>query len=760
MPGRRHGVHHGPGISSLSQLDSQFYRLLARVSFQSSRPAGGRSLIPVLLTILVVIPQQDGNGSTTNILRAAPLPSRLEIDGRLDEDIWAAADVIPSLTMIDPVEGGPLTGRTIVRVLAGRDALVIGVEALDPNPNGIVSFSTARDPDLDDEDYFGIVLDPFLDGRSGYVFAVNPRGARYDALIINRGEDESKEWDAVWEAATSRNDAGWTAEIRIPIRSLAFDASLREWGFNAERRLARLQEVSRWASPTRDIKVTYTSRAGRLVDLPQFSTGWGLTVRPAIVTGFEHTLPGADPDGVFEPSLDIQQRLSPNVSVIGTLNTDFADTEVDTRQTNTTRFSLFFPEKRTFFLEGSDIFDFGIGLSAGFRRDLVPFFTRRIGLYEDQAVPLSVGGKLNGKVNRTNFGALVTRTGSVEGLVPATTMGAVRIRQNVLDESTVGALTTFGDPTSAGASYTAGADFTFQTSKLGGDKLFQAGIWALTTNRDGLSGDRTAVGGRIAYPNDTWNVGITAKRIGDGFDPSLGFVPRRGIYNLNGDLEYTVRPQSRLIRAMFHEFRPSLVLDLDGKWESYRIFMAPINWRLESGDRFEFNIIPQGERLDEPFEIADGVSIPVGGYDFMRYRLEVETAAKRVVNGQVTWWFGQFYDGTLNELELELSIKPIPEATVEASIARNTGKVSAGSFTQAVYGGRASINLSPDLQITSFVQYDNESRQVGTNSRLRWTFNPYGDLFVVYNHNWVDLMNRWQLDSNQLVVKLQYTVRR
>jgi Domain of unknown function (DUF5916) len=690
----------------------------------------------------------------------APLPSHLEIDGRLDEDAWAAADVIPFLTMTEPVEGGPLTGRTIVRVLAGSDALVVGIEALDPDPDGIVSFSTARDPDLDEEDYVGFVLDPFLDGRSGYVFAVNPRGARYDALISNRGEDESGEWDAVWEAATQRTPSGWTAEIRIPIRSLAFDASLREWGFNVERRVARLQEVSRWANPTRDVKVTYTSRAGRLVDLPRFSTGWGLTVRPTMVTGFEHGGPGSDVDGILEPSLDIQQRLSANVSVIGTVNTDFADTEVDTRQTNTTRFSLFFPEKRTFFLEGSDIFDFGIGLSSGFRQDLVPFFTRRIGLYDDQAVPLQVGGKLNGKVNQTNLGALVTRTGSVEGLVPATTMGAVRVRQNVLDESTFGALATFGDPTGAGGSYLAGTDFTFQTSKLGGDKIFQAGVWGLVTGRDGLSGDRTAVGGRIAYPNDRWNVAITAKRIGDGFDPSLGFVSRRGIYNLNGDLEYTARPESRLIRAMFHEFRPSLVLDLEGRWESYRVFMAPVNWRLESGDRFEFNIVPQGERLNGPFAIADGVTIPVGSYDFMRYRIEVETAAKRRLNGQITWWFGTFYDGSLNELELEVSLKPIPEATIEASIARNTGTVSGGSFTQAVYGGRLSINASPDLQLTSLVQYDNESRQLGTNTRLRWTFNPLGDLFVVYNHNWVDLMSRWRRDSNQLVIKLQYAVRR
>ena len=394
--------------------------------------------------------------------------------------------------MIAPVEGGDLVGLTRVQILANAEYLVVGIEARDPDPSGIVSTSKARDPHLRSEDYIKIVLDPFLDGRTGYIFALNPGGARYDALVARRGEGEDSEWDAVWEAATSRDSQGWSAEIRIPLQSLTFDGSLDRWGFNVERRIERLQEVSRWASPFRDAKIAQTVRAGYVTGLPTFDTGLGLTVRPALVVGTDKSGENEPWNETFEPSLDVFKRLGNNTTAMVTANTDFAETEVDTRRTNLTRFPLFFPEKRTFFLEGSDVFDFGVGLSNFRSSDIVPFFSRRIGLYEGEAVPLDVGTKISGKAGNTNFGGLVTRTGDVRGLVPATTMGAFRVRQNVLDESNVGVLATFGDPSGADRSYLVGADATYQTSRFRGSKNFITGAWAMVTDREGLSGNQTA----------------------------------------------------------------------------------------------------------------------------------------------------------------------------------------------------------------------------------------------------------------------------
>lgn len=705
-------------------------------------------------------PGASGARPSIPAVRVGALDSGLDLDGLLSEPTWNGAEPIDGLTMTEPVEGGDLVGVTRVRVLADRTTIVIGVEALDPEPDGIVSYSISRDPVLRNEDHIRIVLDPFLDGRSGYVFAVNPRGARYDALVANRGEGEDERWDGIWEAKTARGAAGWSVEIRIPLQSLVFSGGLREWGFNVERRRERGQEMSRWASPIRDAKITQTSRAGRLTGLPEFSTGLGLAVRPSVLGGFEKAGAESSREGELEPSLDVSKRLGSNVLLIGTVNTDFAETEVDTRQTNLTRFPLFFPEKRTFFLENADIFDFGIGLRTGFHQpDIVPFFTRRVGLLEGEEVPLRVGGKLSGRIGGTNFGGLVTRTGSVDGLVEGTTMGAFRIQQNVLEESTAGIIATVGDPEGRTDSYLFGVDLTFQTSRLADDKNFLVGVWGLFTGREGLTGDRTAFGAKIDYPNDTWDLALTFQRIGDGFDPSMGFVPRRAIHRIAGRATWNLRPSWPWLRIIRNELFPTLVLDLDGRWESYRIFTAPLNWHFEGAQRLELNVVPEGEQLVDPFEIADGVEIQPGSYHWVRYRLEAGLAPSATVSPRATLWFGPFYDGSLEQLQLTLDINPAPIATLELGLTRNTGRVSAGDFTQELYRGRLRLNLSPDLELSSFVQYDNGSREVGTNTRLRWTFHPLGDLFVIYNHNVQDLTDRWQLTSNQLLIKLQYAFR-
>lgn len=707
---------------------------------------------------------QTGSGAPDAVADARPSLtvgdlSSLDLDGVLDELEWAAAERIEYLTMIEPVEGGPLVGMTEVWVLADPQDLVVGVLARDPDPLGIVSFSKVRDNPMNNEDHIKIVLDPFLDGRTGYVFAVNPGGARYDALVARRGEGEDARWDAVWEAGTARGDYGWSAEIRIPLKSIAFNGQLTEWGFNIERRTERIQEVSRWASPSRDFKITQTSRAGLITQLPRFSTGLGITVRPALVGGFEKEASDVATEGTLEPSLDLAKRFGPSVALIGTFNTDFAETEIDTRRTNLTRFSLFFPEKRTFFLEGDDLYDFGLGLVTFRNPDIVPFFTRRIGLYEMEQVPLIVGGKLNGRVSNSNFGALVTHTGTVEGLVRPTTMGAARFKQNVLAESSAGVIATFGDPEGRANSYLVGADFTYQTSRLAGDKNFLVGVWGLYTDREDLIGDRKAFGGKIDYPNDTWDAALTYMYIGNGFDPSLGFVPRRGIHKASGGLNLTVRPSWTWMRLMRFELRPTFIAAQGGKWESYRVFTAPINWRFESGERIEWNVVPEGERLLEPFEIADSVVIQPGEYSWVRYRIEGDIAAKRPISGRLSYWFGEFYDGSLDQIEVRLVIKPWQLVTGEFTAVRNIGRLTAGRFTQDVFGARINFNFSPDLNLSSFVQWDNESRLVGANTRLRWTFKPVGDLFVVYNHNVVDRLSRWQLESNQLIIKAQYALR-
>jgi hypothetical protein len=294
-------------------------------------------------------------------------------------------------------------------------------------------------------------------------------------------------------------------------------------------------------------------------------------------------------------------------------------------------------------------------------------------------------------------------------------------------------------------------------------------------DRDSLTGRKRAFGGKIDYPNDLWDIALTYKWLGDGFDPSLGFVPRSGVQIINFNVNFQPRPKQPIlglhVRQMFNEFLNTVVTDLEGKWESYRIFTAPVNWRLESGDRFEFNFVPVGERLTTPFEIAEGVVLQPGDYHWTRWRLEGGLASKRKLSGQLTWWFGDFYTGHLDELSLTGSWKPSPLFIVELNGTRNTGRLAEGDFTQEVIGMRFRVNVSPDLQVNSYLQYDNESEDFGTNTRLRWTFSPLGELFIVYNHNLARELvtgdvpstmfdrRRWRFASNELRVKLQYAFR-
>ncbi len=712
-------------------------------------------------------------------LRAHVAAGAIRLDGRLSEQDWADAESITDLTTIEPEEGAAPAGRTVVKVLVTPGELIIGLACYDTNAAGIVAFSMARDAELKEEDHVVLVLDTFLDGRSGYVFAVNPLGARFDGLVIEQGGDVNRDWDTIWEAATSRDADGWYAEIRIPVKSLSFAKGLETWGFNVQRRVQRLQETSRWSGANIDLEIYQTKRAGILDGLPEFDLGVGLSVRPSLVGSAARPDPDASTEFDGDVSLDATQRLGPNVVASLTVNTDFAETEVDVRQINLTRFPLFFPEKRTFFLEGSDIFEFGLGLDED---NMIPFFSRRIGLPglegDQTEIPINAGGKVNGRLGNTNFGALVVNTRSVDSLdlgdgesldVPTTTMGAVRVRQNVLEESSVGFLAEFGDQLGRAGSWAAGADFTYHTSDFGDEKNLLVGVWGMLADREDLSGDKSAFGFRFDYPNDLIEVTLNSIRIGDGFDPSLSFVPRNGVHIWNAAVQYNPRPEWSLVRQMFHEVTATLYNSQDNtEWESYVVEITPLDWQLESGDRITGIVAPQGDFPPDTFEISDGVAIAPDVYRWTRYGIGFRAAEKRRVSGEIRFEGGSYYNGDLTTIEARLTLRPSAFLGIEFTAERNKGKAVAvedagleeKEFLEQLYGLRLLFNFSPNLQFSSLTQYDTQSRELGSNNKLRWTFNAYGDLFVVYNHNLIRTDDpRWAFESNQLPVKIQYTWR-
>ncbi|MCA9742360.1 MAG: carbohydrate binding family 9 domain-containing protein [Deferribacteres bacterium] len=733
------------------------------------------------------------------VLKVGVLPADFRLDGLVGPlaegtDSYAIEDLIT----IEPEEGGEPQSPTIVQVFADKKNIVVVIRCLDDEPDKIVSFSKARDSAFEEnfqEDHVVLVFDSFLDGRSGYVFAVNPSGARSDGLVIEHGEDVNSEWDAVWEAKTSSDDKGWYAEIRIPIKSLSFKKGLTEWGFNVQRRVQRLQETSRWSGASLDYEIYQTSRAGLLTELPEFDYGLGLSIRASTV-GSGRT-PGPDEDTEFDGalSLDVTKNIGSNLHSAFTVNTDFAETEVDVRQTNLTRFPRFFPEKRSFFLQGADIFEFGVALDED---NMIPFFSRRIGLAgkgEDNLaeIPIDFGGKINGRVGNTNIGAMLVNTRTVDSLdigdvdedikinVPDATMGVLRIKQNILEESSIGLLTTFGDQLGRSNSWSAGVDFTYRTSNFMNEKNFLVGVWGMRNDRDDLEGDKGAYGFRIDYPNELIDLNVTSIRIGDGFEPSLAFVPRNDVHIWDFSGEYRPRPAWESVRQLIFELGARVYNTLDNsEWESYEVSILPVNFLLESGDSFNAGLLLQGDNPPESFEIASGVDIPSGEYDgsytWSRFVVGANLAGKRRVSGNITWEFGDYYNGDLSTIEASLALKPSSFLNVELLAERNSGKAMAlpedvdeedaeelvsKSFTEKLYGARVLLNFSPDLQISSLTQYDTESKELGTNTRLRWTFHPLGDIFIVYNHNMVRLSDekRWEFVSNEFPLKIQYALR-
>jgi len=687
----------------------------------------------------------------------------IHLDGRLDERAWQRARPIGVFRQREPVENAEPSEATIVRVLYTDDALYIGIVSQDRSPREIVSTQLTRDANLDVDDRITIVLDPFFDHRNGFFFQVNPAGARSDGQVSNNSESLSRDWDGIWNAAARISDEGWIAEVEIPFKTLRFKPGQSVWGFNVERQIKRRQETDRWAAPRQNIWIGNLAEAGRLEGLDGIRQGLGLDVRPYVSGGAENS------DGSLTGGIDVLKNVTPNLNAAVTVNTDFAETEADIRQVNLTRFPLFFPEKRTFFLEGAGVFDVA-GLASTI--DIRPFFSRRVGLVESTTddnitVPLRVGVKLTGRESDYNIGVLDVETGSRHdtglpgGMVVRQNLMAARVSRNILQQSWIGGIVTHGNPTGAGGNTLVGVDARFATSSFRGNKNLSLALYMLGTD-DKATGTRDAAGGFVIdYPNDRWDVALGWKQIGDGFQPALGFVPRVGIRKTDLNVAFQPRPERWGIRQFFFEFRPTYITNLDNRLENWRVFTAPFNTRTESGEHLEWNYIPEFEHLDGPFEIATGVIIPPGSYQWTRFRAEANTATKRPWVVDAALWWGGFYNGTRRQIEFGVTLKPNTHVALSVQTERNDVALPQGTFYTQVITGRADYNFSPDVSWANLVQYDNESRIAGLQSRFRWILQPGNDLFLVLNRGWVRTLddNRFEPSFDRGSAKLQYTFR-
>jgi Domain of unknown function (DUF5916) len=707
------------------------------------------------LALLVAAVAQAQEKTATPRAVATSIAEPIRVDGSLDEPAWSRAVPIGPLVQSDPKQGAPATEETEVRVLFDASTLYLGIACRDRDPKAIVATQLARDANLEVDDRVVVVLDPFFDHRNGFFFAVNPAGARSDGQISNNEQALSYEWDGIWNARARANAEGWVAEIAIPFKSLRFRPDQDVWGMNVERQIKRLQEHDRWASARPDVWVTNLAAAGELSGLGGRRQGRGLDLRP-FVSGGEDSGGGKAKLGA-----DLFKTITSSLTASLTVNTDFAETEVDARQINLTRFDLFFPEKRTFFLEGGGVFDVaGLGSQ---NPDLIPFFSRSVGLLNGQEVPILFGLKLSGRQSGFNVGALDVQTRHAtldQGPLASQNLLALRVSRNLFEQSWIGAFATRGNPAGTGGNSLIGVDARLATSHFRGDKNLSLSLYAMRTDDAVSKHVDSAFGVEVDYPNDLWNAQLWWKQIGDRFDAAMGFVPRTGIRKSDLYVAFQPRPGRFGIRQFFFEVEPTVITNLHGRLENWRVFTAPINLRAESGEHLEWNYIPTFEHLDVPFEIQPGVVIPPGSYRWTRYRTEVNTATKRPWVVDFAFRYGSFYGGTLRQFEPALTLKPSAHVAVVVQMERDEGSLPQGDFVTQLYSARLDYNFSPDVTSSNLVQYDSVSRILGVQSRFRWILRPGNDLFFVISRGWFrrydgDYLPRFDRGS----AKLQYTFR-
>lgn len=662
--------------------------------------------------------------------------------------------------MVEPVPGSDPTEMTEIRIAYNQKGLYFAITCHDREPGKISANNMEHDKAEErNEDQVSILLDPFLDKRSAYVFIVNPKGARSEGFAS--GEHYSLGWDGLWQARCQTTGEGWTSEVFIPFKTISFNPHLSSWGINVERYIARKQEVIRYSGISLNSFFSNPKEAGLMDGMKDIRQGLGLTIRPyGKVARSDNRTDIVTPDNSLKGGFDVYKSITPNLVGAVTVNTDFAETEVDARRLNLTRFPLYYPEKRTFFLEGSDIFEFGNTSSSTF----LPFFSRRIGLNEGQQIPLNLGAKMFGKINNTNIALLDVQSGTSE-FTPPSNMFAARISQNIFEESKVGMIITNGSQTGE-QNTLAGADFRYKTSRFMGNENFSIDLWGIKNWNELKGGKKSAYGFKIDYPNDLVDAAITYNFFGDSLNPGLGFLPRKGFRSLNTNISYMPRPENGLlgsfIRQWFFELRVSNYWNLAGVHESMEIFTAPVNFRTESGEHIEFNIIPKKEILPYDFEVADGIFIPMGKYFFNTYRFEVNTASYRKVQGDLSCRFGQFYDGHYRDLETALTLKAGGYANVQLGANMVRGYLPEGDFSENVYFSRVNLYLTPDLGFSNYIQFDDVSNTVGYNGRFHWQVSPGNIIYLVYNSNTARLFDpdrRFRLIEDQVMFKIQMTVR-
>lgn len=680
------------------------------------------------------------------------------IDGRVDEDVWSGAAIVNQLYQREPKPGEPVSEKTEFLFLVDRNNIYIGIHCYDDRKK-ITAKELARDVSLGEDDRIQVIFDTFLDGRNGYWFQVGPRGSIGDALIGENGKDFNKSWDGLWEGKAVITEKGWDCELMIPFKTMGFKKGQETWGLKLIRHIRRKAESAYWPATSLNADKFQVSDAGRLTGLNDISQGIGLDLIPYLTGGVSKKKPD-DAKAVYSGGLDAFFQISPSIKVAATLNTDFAQTEVDEKQINLTRFNLFFPEKRDFFLDGAGYYNFGIN---GDRENpqntqMIPFFSRRIGLDPDgNPVAIKYGGKITGKAGKWNIGILHIKDDN-QWDNPGYTVG--RISRNMGKQSSIGIMGTNGNALSEGNNSLAGIDLHLASSEIKKNKNLVFNLYGLKTFTPGLSGKDISFGTEINYPNDLVNFRIGYLQIGDNFNPGLGFVPRKDIQNIYGSIMFGPRPKRWGILQVKTGTKISSISSLStGKAQSTLADLNYMDLYFLSGDIISLSSQYQFESLEKDFNIFRDFIIPADDYGFWRHSIQLTSARRRNLWVSARAGTGNFYSGKRFDWLLQFGYKVAVPLYIgmESDIKHIT--LPDGPFTAQIYRVNINFLFGPDVSWSNYAQYDNKTEKIGWQSRFQWIIKPGKEIFLTFNSPLIDPTDRFRAEEYEARLKVKYTIR-
>ena len=670
---------------------------------------------------------------------ALHISSPIHVDGVLDDEAWQQAEPATNFVQREPKTFDPATENTEVRIAYTDSTLYVAIRAMSSQPEAVVADEMLRDGALFRDDSVILFFDTFNDNRNAYWFETNANGARTDALITDEGRDFNVQWDAIWDVVAHRTSEGWAAEVAIPFSTLRFDPKQDTWGFQVRRLIRHKSEEVYWAAMPLQANLFRVSLAGDLTGIRGPEPGLNLRLKPFGV-GRQTELPAPGGQTVSEDDVEVgvdaKWGITRTMTLDLTYNTDFAETEVDDQQINLTRFSLFLPEKREFFLENSGLFEFGFNPPG--TPLLKVFFSRRLGIGPfGFQVPIDWGGRLTGRAGPWSIGMVDVQTEETPITPvfgePENNWGSVRIKRNIGRRSTVGMIATSREADGDDFNRVIGFDTEIRPTQRTGLSAFYT-----QSNDPGPSrGDEWSGGTRAFYQNGILSLAMDAVQIGDAYNPEVGFLLRSAIRRYVPRFTYDPRPKNRG-KVLNYHFGGAydLVTDLDDRRESSYALLDFFGLRTAREDELNFTVESTYERLPGPFLISPGVVIPAGEYDWenLSFGFTTNNSRRLAMGGGVQ--VGGFYDGDTVNGNLTLGIRANRHLRTDTTWIRANVDLPYGDFTTNVIRQRIGVSVTPNLSTNTYIQWNDTAELLSLNLRFNWIYRPGSDIYLIFNQNW------------------------